>query len=73
MSLHEVVIKMTVNIKDIVIMLEMMVIAVMYLTGSMLTIQQTRGVKRVAGKVMTGALYAELAIAMLWVAFAVQI
>ena len=73
MNINDVIVMMKFNLKDVVIMLEMLIITVLYFSGSMLTVQQSRGVKRTAYKVMNGALYTELAVVLLWVAFAIQL
>lgn len=59
--------------KDLVIMLEMLIIMVMFPTGSMMTFRQTIGVKRTARKVMKGAMLAEFVTVLIWVCFAIQI
>ena len=73
MSFHEVVYMLKFNLKDVVIMLEMIVITVMYFFGLMTTIRQPKRIKRTVAKIMNGALYAEFAVILFYVFFAINI
>lgn len=65
--MHEAIILMKFNLKDVVILLQLIIIAVIYFTGTMLTTRQTRTVKGIAKNVMNGAIISELATVLLWV------
>lgn len=73
MSFQNVVLMMKFNLKDIVIMLEMLVIAVMYFSGTVLTVRRRNREKRAVAKILNGSIYAEFAIVLFWVIFAIQI
>lgn len=73
MNFHEVVLMMKFNLKDVVIMLEMLIIAVMFFFGLMVTTRQPRRIKQTVAKILTGALYAEFAVILFYVAFAIQL
>lgn len=70
---HEVVYMLKFNLKDVVIMLEMIVIAVMYFFGLMTTTRQPKRIKRTVAKIMNGTLYAEFAVILFYVFFAINI
>lgn len=67
MSIHELIIMMRLNLKDIVIILQISIITVLYFSGAPLTTRQPRVVKEVAAKLMNGAIFAELATVLLWI------
>jgi len=72
MSFHEVVYMLKFNLKDVVIMLELIVITVMYFFGLMTTTRQPRQIKQTVAKIMNGALYAEFAVILFYVFFAIN-
>lgn len=65
--IHEVIVMMKFNFKDAVILMQMIIISVIYFPGAMLTVRQTNAVKQIAGRVMNGAILAELATVLLWI------
>ena len=71
--LQDFVLAMRFNLKDLVIMLELLIVAVMFMTGNVVTFRQPAGVKRTARKVLKGAMLAEFAAVLLWVFAAIQL
>lgn len=65
--IQEAIVMLKFNLKDVVILLQMVIIAVIYFPGAMLTMRQTRTVKQIAGRIMNGAIFAELATVLLWI------
>lgn len=73
MSFNEVVYMMKFNLKDVMIMLELLLIAVMYFFGLMSTTRQPKRIKATIAKILTGTMFAEFALILLYVAFAIQL
>lgn len=73
MNFHEVVLMMKFNPKDVVIMLQILITAVMFFFGLMVTTRQPKKIKQTVAKILMGTLFAEFAVILFYVAFAIQL
>ena len=59
------------NIKDAIVILQMLIIMTIYLPGSILTVRQPVSVKTTARHIMNAAFGTEIIVALVWIAFAI--